>query len=144
MRASLLILILALAGSPAAARQPAGEVAIPKELTDPAFTEKLAGVAQALAKAMASLPVGEVKAAIEDREATREEKNLTVGDLAGADNPDFQQDLQRRISEARPAMEGAMQALASALPAMMKGMATAQDELERATANMPQPGYPKR
>ena len=41
-------------------------------------------------------------------------------------------------------MRGAMKAMASALPAMMKGLEEAGREMEKATANLPQPGYPKR
>jgi hypothetical protein len=37
-----------------------------------------------------------------------------------------------------------MKALAEALPSMMQGLEQAQKSLERAAANMPQPGYPKR
>ena len=36
-----------------------------------------------------------------------------------------------------------MRALSAALPAMMEGLSKAQAELERATANMPRPDYPK-
>jgi hypothetical protein len=32
----------------------------------------------------------------------------------------------------------------AAIPAMMRGLKDAQTEFEAATANMPQPGYPKR
>jgi hypothetical protein len=37
-----------------------------------------------------------------------------------------------------------MKAFVAALPAMMKGMSEAGRELEKATANMPSPSYPKR
>ena len=36
-----------------------------------------------------------------------------------------------------------MKALAAALPAMMKGLSEAGRELEKATANLPSPNYPK-
>jgi len=41
-------------------------------------------------------------------------------------------------------MQAGMRAMAAALPAIMKGMSEAQREIERATANMPRPDYPKR
>ena len=51
----------------------------------------------------------------------------------------------RQQIEAEPArMQAGMKAFAAALPAMMKGMSEAQREMERATANMPRPDYPKR
>ena len=41
-------------------------------------------------------------------------------------------------------MKGAQKALIAAIPAMMKGLAEAHKEFEKAASNMPQPGYPKR
>jgi hypothetical protein len=41
-------------------------------------------------------------------------------------------------------MQAGMKALAAALPAMMEGLSKAQDELDRAAANVPRPDYPKR
>jgi hypothetical protein len=52
--------------------------------------------------------------------------------------------LQQQIEQARPMMQASMRALMSALPAIMKGMSAAAGEMEKATANLPQPGYPKR
>ena len=36
-----------------------------------------------------------------------------------------------------------MQAFSAALPAIAEALSEAADKIERATANMPQPGYPK-
>jgi hypothetical protein len=41
-------------------------------------------------------------------------------------------------------MEQSLKALSGALPAMMQGLQQAGQALERATANMPDPTYPKR
>lgn len=146
MRASLFILASALVASPALAQQPAPreeQIEIPEELTDPQTIGRLTDMMQVLSKALLNLPVGELRAAAEGREASPEEKSVTVRDLGREDDPQFERNLERQIADARPAMEAAMQALARALPAMMKGMAEAKDELERATANMPRPDYPK-
>lgn len=147
MRASIFILASALAASPAAAQQPSSneeQVQIPRELTDPQMVGRLTDMLQVLSKALLNLPVGEIQAAAEGRAATPQEKDVTVRDLGRRDDPNFERNLERQIAEARPAMQGAMQALAAALPAMMKGMSEAREELERATANMPRPDYPKR
>jgi hypothetical protein len=48
------------------------------------------------------------------------------------------------MAEARPMIQQSMKALADALPSMMQGLAQAQQSLERAAANMPDPTYPKR
>jgi hypothetical protein len=47
-----------------------------------------------------------------------------------------------------PRMQATMKAMAKSLPTMSKAMEKAtegmEDKLDRATANLPQPGYPKR
>ncbi len=55
-----------------------------------------------------------------------------------------ERDVRQKIEATRPAMQAGMRAFAAALPAMMKGLSDAQRELERATANMPRPDYPRR
>ena len=147
MRTSLLILASALVASPALAQQTAPaaeEIQIPPELTDPQMAGRLADMMQVLSKALLNMPVGEIQAAAEGREATAQEKNVTVRELGRKDDPNFERNFDRQIAQSRPVMQAAMRALASALPAMMKGMAEARDELERATANIPRPDYPKR
>lgn len=151
MRAIPLILASALVASPAAAQQPAQSPArsaepieIPSEITDPKFAGRLADVMQVLAKAMLNLPVGEIQAAAQGRQATAEEKSRTVRDLGRKDDPDFERNLERQVAASKPMIEASMKALVSALPAMMKGMSAAREELERATANLPRPDYPKR
>ena len=147
MRASLFILASALAATPALAQQapePSEEIEIPAELTDPQMVGRLTDMMQVLSKALLNLPVGELQAAAEGREATPQEKRITVGDLEARNDPNFERNLERQIADAEPAMKAAMQALASALPAMMRGVSEAREELERATANIPRPDYPKR
>ena len=135
MRASLLIAPLALMATPAAA----ADIQLPRELTDPAMADKLSNVMQALSKTFLDLPVGEVQAALEGREPTAADKRKTVR----SETRLSERELQQQIDAARPQMQAAMKAMATALPAMMKGMQEAGRELERATANLPQPGYPK-
>jgi len=53
-------------------------------------------------------------------------------------------ELERKIDETRPMIEGSQRAMAAALPAMMQGLAQAQREIERAMANVPRPDYPRR
>jgi len=146
MRTTFLILPLACLAAPAIAQQaPAGpssveQVRIPPELTDPAFIDRLTNMTEALSKAFLDLPVGEIEAAVEGRAATRADRARTVTDSARVS----QRDIERSIAEARPRIQAAMEALASALPAMTEALSKAADEVERATANIPQPGYPRR
>lgn len=147
MRAFPLILASALVATPAVAQQPAPapeQIQIPPEMADPKLASRLADMLQVLSKAMLNMPVGEIQAAAQGRTATAEEKRKTVRDLGRKDDPNFERNLERQIAASRPMMEASMKALVSALPAMMKGMSAAREEMERATANLPRPDYPKR
>ena len=59
-------------------------------------------------------------------------------------DPGFEADLERTLSRARPMMEHSLKALSAAMPAIMQSLDQAGQALERATANMPSPTYPKR
>ncbi len=147
MRLCLFVLPLALFASPALAQAPAAQaetITIPKELTDPATTEKLGRMMQAMSKAFLDLPVGEIEAAAEGRPATRADRRRTVRDLGRADDPNFERNVERTLANSKPMIEASMKALAAAMPAMMKGLSEAAREMEKATANLPSPNYPKR
>ena len=141
MSKSLFILALLLCASPAVA-QPVPQ--LPPELTDPATADKLANAMQGLSQALLDMRVGEVRAALEGRQASPSEKRMTVRDMARQDDPDFDRHVQRDMANVRPMVRQSMNALNQALPAMMQGLAQAQQALERAVANMPDPTYPKR
>jgi DNA-binding transcriptional MerR regulator len=142
MRKMLIVLPLLLVASPAFARDPAPQ--LPPELTDPATAQKLGYAMQALSSALLNVRIGEVKAALDGRQATREERNMTVGDLARRHDPDFDQHMQRQVAEVGPRLQQSMKALNQALPVMMRDLKDAQKSLERAVANIPDPTYPKR
>ncbi|HEU5286659.1 MAG TPA: hypothetical protein VFU20_09190, partial [Sphingomicrobium sp.] len=112
-------------------------------LTDPAMAEKLGRMMEALSKAFLELPVGEIEAAAEGRPATRADRRRTVRELGRKDDPQFERNLERQLADSRVAMQAGMKALAAALPAMIKGQSEASRELEKATANLPSPNYPK-
>jgi hypothetical protein len=141
MRKTLIAIPLLLSAAPALA-QPAPQ--LPSQLTDPRTAQKLTGAMHALSQALLNVRVGEVKAALEGRHASPEERSMTVGDMARRDDPDFDRHFQRRIASVGPTMQRSMQALNQALPAMMKGLKDAEKSLDRAVANMPDPTYPKR
>jgi hypothetical protein len=137
-----------LVAAPAAA-QPAPEEGfeIPAELTDPAMAETLGKMFGALTKTVMDMPVGEMQAAVEGRPPTAADKARTVRDVTGRD-PDFERKVEAQAAQALPRMQAGLKAMASSLPAMMKALEQAAEQMEgsidRATANMPQPGYPKR
>ena len=145
MRFILLALPLTLLASPAVAQQAAPSTAadtiqLPPELMDPKWADRLTDAMVAMSKVFLELPVGEVEAAIEGRQPTAADKRRTVR----SETRMSEREIRQQIEEARPAMQAGMKALAAAMPAIMKGMSEAQREIERATANMPRPDYPKR
>jgi len=135
-----LIPLLAIAGPAMAAPPPQ----LPPQLTDPATAQRLTNVMQALSNAFLNVRVGGVEAAIEGREASPQEKNLTVRDMARRDDPNFDRNLQRQIAEVGPTMQRSVSALNQAMPEVMKSLHEAKKSLERAAANMPDPTYPQR
>ena len=141
MRKTLIILPLLLYGSPAFA-QPAPQ--LPPQLTDPVTMQRLAGTMQALSQALLNIRVGEVQAAVEGRPVTPQERNMTVGDMARRDDPDFDRHLNERMATAGITLQRSMVALNRALPEIARNLHDAQKSLERAVANMPDPTYPRR
>jgi hypothetical protein len=141
MRAKLILVPLLLASTPALA-QPAPQLR--EQLTDPRTAQKLANAMQGLSHAFLDVKVGEVKAALEGREASPQERNMTVGDLARRDDPDFDRRFHQQMANVGPMVQQSMRALNQALPAMMKGLADAEKSLDRAVANLPDPTYPRR
>ena len=147
MRALVVLLPLALLASPAQAAPDSGEFEIPGELTDPAMAETLGRMLGSLTKVMLDLPVGELQAAVEGRPPSPADQARTVRDLAGG-GPDLERRIEREAVRAVPRLQAGMKAMASSLPAMAKALEEAAETMEggldRATANLPQPGYPKR
>jgi hypothetical protein len=142
-----MLLPMLLCAAPALA-QPApadpGNIQLPRELTDPAMAQRLTNTMQALSGALLNLHVGEMRAAVEGRPATAQERNLTVGDLARRKDPDFDRHLQQQVASVGPMVQHSMEVLNRALPEVMGDLANAQKSVERAIANLPDPNYPKR
>jgi len=141
MRKSLIILPFLLSSSPAFAQ---AAPQLPPELTDPATAQRLTNSMQALSGALLNMRVGEVAAALEGRPATPEERNLTVGDLARRDDPDFDRHFHDQIASVGPTMQRSIKAMNKALPEISRDLKDVRKSLERAIANMPDPNYPKR
>jgi hypothetical protein len=148
MRAFQLILPLALMASPALAQTkpapPPETITVPPELTDPAMTDRLGTMMQALSKAFLNLPVGEIEAAAKGRPATEADRRQTIRDLGRKQDPNFERNLDRDLAASRVAMQASMKAFAAALPAMTRSLAEARRAIEQVTANLPNPNYPKR
>ena len=149
MRALVVLLPLALFAAPALAAEPEADrdFQIPAELTDPAMADTLGKMLGSLTRVMMDMPLGELQAAVEGREPTSADRKRTLRDMAGRD-PNLERKVEQQVAQAVPRMQSSMKALAGSLPAMAKALEQAAEQMEgsidRATANMPTPGYPRR
>nr|WP_314446993.1 hypothetical protein [uncultured Sphingomonas sp.] len=143
MRKPLAIAALAMLASPAAAQvappAPYGS-GLPPEITDGRAIDQIGNMVGALTKALLDLPVGEIEAAVESRPVTRQDRQRTVRSVTGTD----ERDVTAGIEQSKGAVVAGGQAVARSLPAIREALNKAGEELERATANIPQPGYPRR
>ena len=141
MSKSLILLPLLVCATPALAQ---AAPQLPPALTDPATAQKLTNAMQALSNVFLDLKVGEVKAALDGRSATPQERNMTMRDMARRDDPDFDHHFHQQMAKVGPTVQRSMTTLNQALPPMMKGLAEAEKSLDRAIANLPDPTYPQR
>jgi hypothetical protein len=144
MRKSLILLPLLLVATPAVAQEAPPIVQLPPELTDPAAAMKLARTMQAVSTALLNIRVGDMRAALEGREATPRERNETVGDIVRRKDPNFDRDVQRKVASVAPQIQRSMQAINRALPQVMQDVDDVQRSVERAVSNLPDPNYPRR
>jgi hypothetical protein len=144
MRHLLLSALLCSVATPALAQQsqrPAPPpVNIPPEIVDGRMLDQVGDMIGALSKAFLNLPVGEIEAAVENRPATRSDRGKTVRSVTGMSERELAED----IEQGKGAVKAGGQAMVRALPVIVGALNEAGEEIERATANIPQPGYPKR
>ena len=141
MYKALIAISFLMCGAPAFA-QPAPQ--LPPELTDPATIHRLAGTLDQLSRALMNVRIGEAKAALEGRDATPQERNMTVGDYARRDDPNFDRHMHQQIATIEPQVQRGVRAMNHALPAVMRAVDDAEQAVDRAVANMPDPTYPRR
>ena len=143
MRALLIALPLMLVAAPATAQQyPQPGPEVERVLNDPAMADTLGRVAGVLTRSLMNLPVGEMEAAIEGRPVTPADRARTVRDSVG--DPDLDRRVAAEAAQSGRTMQAAGKAMMSSLPAIMGAIGQAQDAIERAVANMPNPNYPRR
>ncbi|HVI05785.1 MAG TPA: hypothetical protein VM711_06790 [Sphingomicrobium sp.] len=142
MRLAFTFAPLLIFAAPAAAQSI--PVQLPRELTDPAAMQKLSYEMQTLSNALLNVKIGDVRAAIEGREATPREHNMTLGDVARSKDPNFDRQLGQQVASVGPTVQRSMKALNRALPEMMRDLDHAKKSIERAVANLPDPTYPQR
>jgi hypothetical protein len=142
---SVFAYILAAAAAPAAvapAQPPAtsAPAELPPELADGRVVDQIGSMVGALSRALLNLPIGELEAAVENRPATRGDKARTVRSVTGVD----ERELDAEIEQGKVAVQAGSQAIVRSLPVIVEALNKAGEEVERATSNLPQPGYPKR
>ena len=141
MRALLITLPLMLAATPAMA-QPKAAPQIPPELSDPAMADKLGRMAGVLTRALMDVPIGELEATIQGREATPADRTKRVRDAIGG--PGAERQVEASVAQSSRQMQAMTKALVASLPSLMASLEGVERELERATANIPDPTYPRR
>ena len=141
MRRLLFALPLILAPMPALAA-PEDAPQLPKEFTDPAMADKLGKMAGALTRALMDMPVGELEAAAQGREPTAADRAKRVRDEIGG--PQAEQQVEAQVAQSGRQMQAMSKALVASLPSILKSLEGVERELERATANIPDPTYPRR
>jgi hypothetical protein len=144
MHKSFLVLPLLLCASPAFAQEAPPVVQLPPELTDPVAAMQMARTVQALSTALLNIRVGDMRAALEGRDATPAERNMTVGDIVRRKDPDFDRHVQEQVATVGPKIQRSMRAINRALPELMRDVDDVQRSVERAVSNLPDPSYPRR
>lgn len=144
MRKTLIILPLLLVATPAFAQEDPPAIQLPRELTDPAAQMRMVARLQSISGALLNVRVGDLAAALEGREPTSAERNVTVGDLVRRKDPNFDRDVARGVATVGPQLQRSMQTFSRTLPRVMRDVADAQKSIDRAVANLPDPAYPRR
>jgi hypothetical protein len=149
MRHLLPLLLLGTSAVPAMAAQPQPvpvppppppAAVLPPEIADGRMFDQLGTMVGALSRALLNMPVGEIEAAIENRPVTRADRQRTVRSVTGTS----EKEIEAEVESSKEAVKAGGQALVRALPVVVEALNKAGEELERATANLPQPGYPRR
>lgn len=143
MRLALIALPLVLAAAPAAAQQ-YNPPQLPRSLTDPANADKVGRMAGALSRALLDVNVGEIEAAVQGRPANQADRRRTVRDVVANGDPAIERRIEQQAANSGAAIQAGARAMADALPAIMQSLDRAAAEIDRATANLPTPGYPRR
>jgi len=141
MRCLLIALPLMLAATPTLAA-PREAPQLPPELNDPAMADKLGRMAGTLTKALMDMPVGELEAAVQGREPTPADRSRRVRDHVGG--PVAEREIEAQVAASGRQMQAMGKALVASLPSIMASLENVERELERATANLPDPTYPRR
>lgn len=143
MRLLLIALPLSLIAAPAMAQRPDAPE-LPRALTDPAQADQVGRMAGALSRALLDVNVGEIEAAVQGRPANQADRRRTLRDVVANGDPAIERRIERQAANSGAAIQAGAKAMAEALPAILQSLDRAAAEIDRATANLPTPGYPRR
>ena len=110
----------------------------------PAAADRAANTLDAITDAVLDLRIGKLKAAIDGRPPSAAERHMTLRDIEARKNPAFERKLHQQIAEARPMIRDGIERVNDAVPEVIDGLEQVSRAVERATANLPDPTYPKR
>jgi hypothetical protein len=126
MRNLILVALLTSVAAPAVAQAPARQpqpghsAELPPEIADGRMLDQVGSMVGALTKAFL-------------------DRHRTVRSVTGTD----ERELTAQIEESKGAVRAGGQAVVRTLPVIREALNKAGEEIERATANIPQPGYPR-
>lgn len=143
MRLLPIALPLALIAAPAMAQRP-DTPELPRALTDPAQADQVGRVAGAVSRALLDLNIGEIEAAVQGRAPTPADRRRTVRDVVARGDPAIERRIERQAANSGAAVQSGARAIAAALPPIIGALEKAAADIDRATANLPTPGYPRR
>ena len=141
MRAIWIALPLLLAPVPVLAA-PKDAPQLPREFSDPAMADKLGKMAGVLTRALMDMPIGEVEAAVQGREPTTADRAKRVRDEIGG--PQAERQVEAQVAQSGRQMQAMGQVLVESLPSLMSALGDLESRMERVTANIPDPTYPRR
>ncbi|MEO9467756.1 hypothetical protein [Parasphingorhabdus sp.] len=132
--------------APASAQDAAPESEWTEKLADPEFQDQMAGMMTGLVKMVMEIPVGQFAAAAEkalpeeladkvdsDGKLSRIDPDMTIGDLARKDDPDFDQNIEGKVRKGTVMASLLASELGTLLPqleAMAKRLKHRMGELE--------------
>lgn len=141
MRNFLVLIPLSLLASPALGQNlPPPPLMPPPQIADPVTIDRVSQAAEAVSEALLHAPVGEVRAAIKGRQPSAADRRDTLGREAGVSD----REVRAQLEAAKPMIAHGAQALARALPQIMRSLADVKSSIDRAMANLPDPNYPRR
>ncbi|SIN59915.1 hypothetical protein SAMN02745824_0453 [Parasphingorhabdus marina DSM 22363] len=137
MRSHILAPLMAtslIVAAPVSAQEMAPETEWAERVADPEFQEQMAGMLGGFLTVILDIPIGQFATAAQqaipegledkvdrDGKLSRIDPDMTIGDLASGDNPDFEQDMQGKLRKGS-AMAGILASEIGALLPQLKAM----------------------